>query len=123
MNRVVLAFLLLLIKHFIGDYLLQSERQIRAKGIYGARPGLEHAGLHAVLTAPCLLAVGVPPIAVAVAVALEGLVHYHTDWLKARTERRRSLTTAGKPYWVLYGADQLVHQLTYVAMVWVLVAR
>lgn len=120
MNPIVLAFLLLQVKHFLGDFVLQSSRQIRAKGTYGARAGIEHAALHALMTVPCLLVVGVAPIAVATVAVVELLIHYHEDWLRQWITQRARVTTAHKAYWILLGADQLVHQLTYVAMVWIL---
>lgn len=117
MTPLVLALLLLQLKHFAADFVLQTERQVRFKGVYGALPGVQHAGTHALLTLPCLLAAGISPLAAAAAAGAELAVHYHQDWLREQVVRRAAFTTADKGYWVLLGADQLVHQLTYVAMV------
>lgn len=116
MNAVLLALLLLQVKHFAGDFVLQSSRQARFKGIYGHRAGLEHAGTHAALTIPCLLAVGISPRLALAAAAIEFVIHYHEDWFKARISRRIGLMPDGRAYWAMFGADQLVHQLTYLAM-------
>jgi hypothetical protein len=116
----VAALALLLLKHFLGDFVLQTARQAQFKGVYGHRAGLEHSGIHVLLTVPCLLVVGIAPGAALAAAAAEFVVHYHEDWLKELINRRYGLTRAHKAYWVVLGADQLVHQLTYVAMVAVL---
>lgn len=120
MNTVLVALLLLQVKHFIGDFVLQSARQSRFKSGYGHRAGLEHAGVHGVLTLPCLLAVGVALTPAVIASAAELVIHYHEDWLKERIIHHAGLTTADKGYWLAFGADQLVHQLTYVAIIAVL---
>jgi hypothetical protein len=117
----VLALVLLQLKHFAADFVLQTERQVRFKGVYGAAPGIQHAGTHALLTLPCLLAAGVAPVAALAAAGAELAVHYHQDWLKERVGRLAALTPANRGYWMLLGADQLVHQLTYAAMVGLLV--
>lgn len=120
MGSVMLALLLLQVKHFLGDFVFQTQRQVQYKGVYGAWPGLEHSGLHAAMSVPCLLLAGAAPVAALVAALIEFVVHYHQDWARERFVRRTGLTPAARQYWVLLGADQLVHQLTYVAIVWVL---
>ena len=79
MHTVLIALLLLQIKHFIGDFVLQSARQSRFKSGYGHRAGLEHAGIHAVLTLPCLLGVGVALTPAVITAAAEFVVHYHGE--------------------------------------------
>jgi hypothetical protein len=60
---------------------------------------------------------------VAVGVAFgEFAVHYHVDWLKEQITRRNGLTIDDPGFWHAMGTDQLVHGLTYVAIVAVLVA-
>ena len=53
---------------------------------------------------------------IAALLLFEFLVHYHTDWLKARTQRRRGWSQTDAIYWVAFGADQFVHQVTYIVM-------
>jgi hypothetical protein len=117
MTIPVLAFLLLQVKHFFGDFVLQSARHLEGKGRYGAWAGIEHAGVHAGLTFLCLGAVGLPPtLAVGIA-ALEWGVHYHLDWAKEQWAAKTRWTAQDRGYWVVFGADQLMHQLTYVGIV------
>ena len=116
MNPLLLGFTLLLVKHFLGDFVLQTQRQVTEKGSYGRRGGIEHAGIHAALTIPCLLAIGVAPGTALAAAAAELVVHYHIDWGKEQVNRVAGYTPAEPRFWVLLGGDQLAHQLTYVAM-------
>jgi hypothetical protein len=92
---------------------LQSRRHVAGKGSYGALAGVEHAAIHAALTVPCLLAVGVTPLPVVLAAIAELTVHYHLDWTKERVSRSGRFSPADQDYWVLHGGDQLAHQLTF----------
>jgi hypothetical protein len=111
---------LLQVKHFLGDFVFQTENQARNKGIYGHPAGLVHAATQAALTVPCLIAVGVEPLAIAVVTAIEFILHYHQDWLKERISARFRGAQSTKAYWVMFGADQLLHQMFYLALVFVL---
>ncbi|HXL99632.1 MAG TPA: DUF3307 domain-containing protein [Rhizomicrobium sp.] len=113
-TTVLWAMLAFQIKHFICDFVLQNQFQVRNKGIYGHPGGFIHAGLHAIGSLPALLILGAPPETIAILLFGEFVVHYHVDWFKARFDR--GLTDQDHAYWVIFGLDQLVHQLTYLAM-------
>ncbi|MCR9069864.1 MAG: DUF3307 domain-containing protein [Rhodobacteraceae bacterium] len=120
----VLALLAALqVKHLIADYALQSAWMVRNKGIYGHPGGLAHAGIHAGLTMVALVPFGLPVLMVLALAAAEFVIHYHIDWAKQRVTEPQNLTPADKMFWVLFGADQFLHQLTYLGLVWVLVAH
>jgi hypothetical protein len=104
-------------KHFLCDFVLQSKRQASNKGFYGHLDGLTHAGTHCVFTIPVLLILTHSAAIIAPVVISEFLVHYHVDWIKARTERLRNWTASDNIFWTAYGADQFVHQVTYIAIV------
>ena len=57
---------------------------------------------------------------VIVLIAAEFLIHYHMDWSKEQIGKRRGLKVNMGAYWTLFGLDQFVHQLTYVAMLAIL---
>jgi hypothetical protein len=114
----VLAFQ---IKHFLGDFVLQTGAQVAGKGFYGRRGGIEHAATHALLSIPVLVILTCSPLLIAAVAAAEFLVHYHVDWAKARTDRRMGWSNRTRIYWAAFGIDQLLHQLTYLAIVVVLV--
>jgi hypothetical protein len=52
----------------------------------------------------------------------EFAVHYHVDWLKEQVTQRNGWTSQDRGFWYALGTDQLVHGLTYVAIVAALVA-
>jgi len=108
---------LLQIKHFICDFVLQTIRHVQFKGIYGHPAGLEHSGIHVVGSVPCLWLVGASWPAIAAIAAAEFAIHYHQDWFKERVVKRNKWTFTDHQYWIALGADQLVHQLTYIAMI------
>jgi len=108
------------LKHFVCDFSLQTPRQIAAKGFYGRQGGLEHAGLHAVASIPALLVLTQSVAAIAIVVVVEFAVHYHVDFVKARIDKSQGLSDTSRAYWVVFGLDQLVHQMTYLVIVTVL---
>jgi hypothetical protein len=116
------ALLALQVKHFLCDFVLQTAYQVRTKGIYGHVGGFIHAGLHATLTIPALLILGLSLKSIAIVVVLEFLIHYHTDWSKAQIDERNQWGFSDQRYWILFGADQLIHQLTYLAIVYAFLA-
>jgi hypothetical protein len=54
-------------------------------------------------------------------IVAEFVVHYHIDWLKEQVMKRTGWQTADNGYWWALGGDQLLHQLSYVAIAGVLV--
>jgi hypothetical protein len=116
------ALLAFEIKHFLCDFVLQTNYQVRTKGIYGHAGGFIHSGLHAVLTIPALLVLGASLKAIALVMVVEFAIHYHTDWAKAQIDQRTQWGFADHRYWILFGADQLIHQLTYLAIVYAFLA-
>lgn len=120
-NTAVLLLLLLQVKHFLFDFVFQTPYQLKNKGNYAHPGGFLHAGLHVVATAVILFAVGTTPWKIAIVVIGEFLVHYHVDWGKEQITRRRG-QTSGPFFWQLIGLDQLLHQITYLAVVYFLLA-
>ena len=114
---VLSALALFQLKHFACDFALQTPRQIQAKGSYGALPGLEHAGLHAIASLPALLILTRVPGLIGAMMLGEFVLHYHVDWSKARIDRTRRLNDTTTAYWVVFGFDQLLHQMTYLTLV------
>ncbi|HEX4303202.1 MAG TPA: DUF3307 domain-containing protein [Rhizomicrobium sp.] len=116
------ALLALQLKHFVCDFVLQSEYQVRTKGIYGHFGGFLHAGLHILGTVPALLILHASPRAIAIILVAEFVVHYHTDWSKSQIDKIFQWGFTDQRHWVVFGLDQLVHQLTYLAIVYVMLA-
>lgn len=105
------------IKHFFADFVFQTPYQFQNKGTYGHPGGFVHAGIHALGSLPALWILSASPGAMALVVLAEFAVHYHTDWIKEKLNRRYELKETAAPYWMLFGADQFLHQLTYLVIV------
>ena len=114
------SLVLFQVKHFICDFVLQTAYLYRNKGIYGHRAVFIHAGLHALGSLPAVLLLTRDSSLVAVILAVEFLIHYHVDWLKLYIDKHFRLGINQSLYWVIFGADQLLHQLTYVGILAVL---
>ena len=104
-------------KHFLCDFVWQTQRQVQTKGFYGRPGGIEHAGLHALTSLPAILILTRVPAQIVAVVIIEFVIHYHVDWTKARIDRVRELSVQDSAYWFLFGLDQFLHQLTYLGIV------
>ena len=117
------AVAVLMLKHMVADFYLQTAFQYLNKGKYGHPGGLIHAATHVALTPLVYLVLAPASLLLALAIALgEFVIHYHTDWLKEQLNRRNGWTVQDHGFWSLLGTDQLVHGLTYLAIVAALVA-
>jgi hypothetical protein len=109
-------FLLFSVKHFVIDFICQTQYQWSNKGKYGHPGGILHAGLHGVGTAACLLAFAWEDILFLA--LLDALFHYHIDWAKMNLNARMGWTaTTSEYFWWLLGLDQLLHMMTYIAII------
>lgn len=117
MWTILLAMLIFQIKHFLCDFVLQTSDQIRNKGVYLHPAGLVHAGAHAIGSLPAILVLTRSPLALIALPLFEFFFHYHTDWGKVKLDRHLRLNDQNTLYWIIFGTDQLIHQLTYIAMI------
>jgi hypothetical protein len=113
---VLAALLVLQLKHFIADFVLQSSYQFLNKGKYGHPGGILHAAIHALGSLFAFLVIA-PTLVLGAAIVIgEFIVHYHIDWLKERTVRANQWVFPQSEFWWTFGADQAAHQATYVAI-------
>jgi hypothetical protein len=116
------AIAVLMLKHTIADFFLQTPYQYLNKGTYGHPGGLLHSFIHVMLTPLVYLVLAPASLLLAAAIALgEFTVHYHTDWFKEKVTHANGWTPQTRGFWNTLGVDQLVHGLTYVAIVGVLI--
>ena len=121
MNTVLLVLLLLTIKHFVVDFLLQFRYQWSNKGTYGHPGGLLHAGLHGIGTFLCLFLL-VGSAEAYVAALADAAIHYHIDWAKMNINAHMGWgPTTHEQFWWLLGLDQFLHSLTYLAIIGLIV--
>jgi hypothetical protein len=112
------TLLWLFIKHFICDFPLQAYPWMYLnKASYGHLGGLTHAAIHGLGT---YLVLSVLQINDAWVLALADFaVHYHIDWAKMNINKKFKLNADNSEwFWILLGLDQLLHHLTYFAIVW-----
>jgi hypothetical protein len=109
----------LLVCHYLADFCLTLPIMIRAKA-NGKQlwPIALHSMVHALLMGLCLLLFGVSVLTTLYLMAAEAASHFIIDLSKARLSSRipRLADATGKPYWMLYGLDQLLHQLVVVGI-------
>ena len=121
-SSILLAFIVLSVKHMLADYVFQTPYQFKNKGIYGHPGGLLHSTLHVVFTLPVFFIL--PPATMVLALAIvigEFAIHYHLDWGKEQLIKRYKLTQSNPWFWHLFGFDQFAHWITYVAIVALLI--
>jgi Protein of unknown function (DUF3307) len=119
-----LFFVLLLgleLKHYVADYFMQPGWMLAGKGDFRQLGGYAHAGIHAGLSAIVLLVVQTPLATLAAVVVGEFVVHYLLDYSKIHYSRGVHVDGSPRRFWALHGIDQLTHQVTYAAIIYVVV--
>lgn len=119
---ILAAVAVLMLKHMAADFFLQTPYQYCNKGLYGHPGGLLHSFIHIALTPLVYLVLAPVSLLLALGIALgEFAVHYHVDWAKEQITRRNGFTPQTPGFWHALGIDQLLHGLTYLAIVAVLI--
>lgn len=119
MMSPTLLLISLLVCHYLADFCFTTPKMIRAKADgRDPWPIMLHAAIHAGLMAICLLLWSISWKAVLLAIAVEWITHFLIDLTKARLSIRFLILTdqQQKPYWMLYGLDQLLHQMVIVGV-------
>lgn len=119
---VLLLLFLLQVKHMFADYFMQTQRMLVDRSEYLHFGRLQHVTIHAIGSAIAFAVLLPHPMFIFVIVVIEAIVHYHIDWAKGRYSSSANLTPEDAGYWRAIGADQAMHQITYIAMAaaWVL---
>jgi hypothetical protein len=106
------ALVLLLVKHWYIDFVMQTPRMVEEKGQYGKWHGILHSLQHGVATFFIFILAGIP-FASSMAL-LDFVTHYHIDWIKMNYGNRDIATPE---FWNHLGLDQLAHGLVYLLIV------
>lgn len=123
MFETILLMFALQVKHYYADFVIQTYAQTVRKGIYRDPVGISHSLDHVigslVVLGICSLFIHLSlPLIVTLCFA-EGILHYHIDWTKVHF----GIKDITKPlFWNQFGMDQLAHQVTYLGMVYLLLA-
>lgn len=113
--EILTLLLLLQIKHWYADFVVQTYMQTIKKGVWLDPCGISHSLDHVYSTLIALLVFSFFfPIAVwliIVAAFLEGIIHYLIDFVKVKYGCKDNT----KPlFWNQFGLDQLAHQICYI---------
>jgi hypothetical protein len=119
--EILILLLLLQIKHCYADFYLQTYMQTVKKGVWMDPIGLSHTVDHIYSSLIVMLGfslfVSINPISIIFVVTVEGIIHYIVDFTKVKYGCKDNT----KPiFWTQFGLDQLVHEMTYLWMVWYL---
>lgn len=118
-NFILLVLVGLEVKHFIADYLLYFGWMEQGKRSFSHPGGYTHAAVHVFGTIIILYLAGLPaPVIITLAIA-EFVIHYILDFAKANLDGNIKKSKSPRLYWIVNGLDQLFHQLTYVAIIFV----
>jgi Protein of unknown function (DUF3307) len=114
----LLLLLALQVKHVICDGPLQTLQMVRDKSVYLKPLGVIHAAIHCVFSFIVLMFAGLPMALVLQLVLLEFVLHYHIDYLKEKIVKHFGWYHSDGPFWWALIADQTLHHMTYVLLVW-----
>lgn len=120
---ITLALLaLLLTKHFIVDFPLQTPYQYLNKGTYGHPGGILHAVLHGAGTFMVIAFTLFNPVLALTVGLVDAVIHYHIDWAKMKINSIMEWKVdKHEQFWWLLGLDQYLHALTYIAIVGIII--
>ena len=113
MELILLVLVLLQIKHWYIDFVNQSNEEVASKAIYGDRAGIMHSAKHGLGTMLAITLVVTPAYIFFAFICgiIDFVIHYHVDWAKMNYGNRDITTPA---FWNHLGLDQMMHQLTYI---------
>lgn len=115
-SGILVLLALLQVKHAICDGPLQTLRMVHDKGIYGKPWGIIHSGLHGLGSLIVLMVFGIALLPALLLSLVEIVVHYHIDFAKESLVRRYQWKHDNAYFWWALMGDQLLHNLTYVAL-------
>ena len=115
-HLLLLGFTLFAVKHYICDFVLQTNDMIQSKGHWGEWRGIVHSVYHGVGTMVVIGIMGFGTVSCILMGLLDTVVHYHVDWAKQKLNDALKYTVDNPKFWNLLGLDQLLHTLTYVGI-------
>lgn len=125
-SEVLACFIVLILKHFYVECMLQTEEQTVRKSVYLDEVGLYHSVNHGIFTVSVFLAsFQVSLLDCFIAGFADFMIHYHIDYIKAQanaclkcsSQTRSGLLIRSRYYFYLLVGDQCLHFLTYVALI------
>lgn len=122
MDNLIVLYLMfaLFAKHFIVDFILQTDDMVRGKGIYGNTSGILHSFHHGfstfLVTVSFVEFFGI--ISILLVSIIDFVTHYHIDYIKMRFGCR---DVTKNEFWVQLGLDQFAHYVVYIIIIGILI--
>ncbi len=112
--EALFLLLLLQIKHWYADFVVQTYMQTVKKGVWLHPCGISHSLDHVYSSLAALLIFSIfVPVSGSLIIAVsfvEGIIHYIIDFVKVKYGCKDNT----KPlFWNQFGLDQLAHQICY----------
>lgn len=107
-----LFLFLLFVKHFVIDFILQTDDMVKGKGIYGNPQGILHSLQHGFGTFIVSFICIAEPIYWVIIPLADTILHYHIDYVKMRYGCR---DVSQPKFWHQLGLDQFLHYTCYLA--------
>lgn len=117
-NVVIGMLFLLILKHFVADFLLQPACMYENKGKLFHIGGWIHALFHSLLTVMILFSYGISFKASMVVMIAETIIHFTVDFLKVNISETLGYHPKTPEFWILLGLDQFLHYVSYLWIVW-----
>ena len=118
MYDLFLLLILLQIKHWYVDFVNQTHEEVQHKGIYLDWLGVKHSLKHGFATVLVFYLTDLDLSTVLMLGLIDFLLHYHIDWAKININKKYNYTIEQPQFWAWLGADQMAHQITYLALIW-----
>lgn len=120
--QLLLLITLLQIKHCYADFFLQTYIQTVKKGEWLNPIGISHSIEHGICTLIALMMfcffVPITACSMFVVTILEVISHYFIDFAKIKYGCKDNKLPL---FWSQFGLDQLLHQFTYIVIIWYIV--
>ncbi len=114
--------LLLMMKHFVVDFILQPPYMYLNKGKLLHPGGWLHAGLHALVSLIIFVFAGISFKITMVVIMIELLSHFFIDFTKTRINIKMGWHPRTPEFWYLLGLDQFLHYFIYWLMILIISA-
>lgn len=115
-------FMILLVVHLIADFVCQTHWQASNKSKSNEALA-RHVALYTLILCPYALVLFASSWRGLVFVVVNGALHFGTDYFTSRWTARLYAKQDWHNFFVVIGLDQLIHQVTLAATLWLMVAR
>lgn len=125
-QEILILFALFQVKHFFVDFVTQVPFYYLNKGKLFHPGGMLHAGEHGAGTFLILMVTAyftqLSPRDIILLAFADSAIHYIIDFAKVNINQKYGWTaTNSENFWILTGLDQLLHQLTYIGIIFYII--